>query len=162
MSRFLYLIRHAQAESAQHAESDRERVLKDAGQREASTLGRFLASKISNNNLIITSPAKRTLTTSSLIAAEVGYAPENIQLYEEVYSGKKDDLAAIVNKIDNSVEHVIIVGHYPTIVEFHDYLSDQARYSMLPAELLVVKIESTWNQLTKGCGSTVLQYHPKA
>lgn len=160
MSRFLYLIRHAQAESVQFAESDRERVLKQEGQREAKALGHFLASKFSNPNLIITSPATRTRTTSALIAAGVGYDPENILFNEQVYSGKKDDLMALVSKIDNSIDHLMIVGHYPTIVEFHDFISDQSRYSMLPAELLVVKFENAWSEITKGCGTTVLQHHP--
>jgi len=160
MSRFLYLIRHAQAESGQHADSDRERMLKDKGSREARAVGRFLQSKFSNNNLIISSPAIRTRNTALLIAGEVGYSPEKILFKEEIYSGKQSDLIDLVNKIDSSVEHAMIVGHYPTIVELHDYLSSPSRYSMQPAELLTIKIETEWSEITTGCGTTVLQFHP--
>lgn len=160
MSRFLYLIRHAQAENGQHADSDRERMLKDEGSKEASAVGRFLQARFSNNNLIISSPATRTRTTALLIASEVGYSAEKILFKEQIYSGKQSDLINIINEIDSSVEHAIIVGHYPTIVELHDYLSSPPRYSMQPAELLTIKIETEWSEITKGCGTTVLQFHP--
>ena len=161
MSRILYLVRHAQAESGQSRGSDRERALTYKGQQDSIQLGEYLIKNNSNINLIISSPAIRALSTANLIAGRINFDLKHIQTEESIYSHNELEILKLLNKIPESTNEVLFVGHYPTIVELYNYLAtNEIKASMDTAELCSLKFDVPWLGVTSGSGSRGSAFYP--
>ncbi len=81
----LFLIRHAKS-SWDHAElSDFDRPLNKRGKRDAPMMGRRLAKRGVNPDLILSSPAKRALKTARIIGSEIGSPKGDIHTDKRIY-----------------------------------------------------------------------------
>ena len=96
-----------------------------------------------------------------LVAAEINYVHQ-IQFAEKIYSGSMDDLLALIQKTSDSVKHILIVGHCPTIIELNNYLSDSQKASMETCELTLFSIDVRWSELFAGAGEVKLNYIPSS
>jgi len=161
MSRILYLVRHAQAESGQSRGTDRERALTYKGQQDAIQLGEYLTKSNSNINLIISSPAIRALSTAYLIAGRINFDLKHILTEESIYSRNELDILKLLNNFPESTHEVLLVGHYPTIVELYNCLTtNEIKPSMDTAELCSLKFDGPWSEVTSGSGSRGSIFHP--
>lgn len=156
----LFILRHAQTHSSQHYNSDKERELKPEGITQATHLGKFLSTSNYRVDLIIASDAARAKTTAMLVAAEINYPVHRIQFSEKIYSGSMDDLLALIQKTSDSVKHILLVGHCPTIIDLNNYLSDSQKVSMETCELTLFSIDVGWSELFAGAGEVKLNYRP--
>jgi phosphohistidine phosphatase len=64
----LFLIRHAKSSWDDTALPDKDRPLDDRGKRDAPKVGKRLAKRDVKPDLILSSPARRALTTAQIIA----------------------------------------------------------------------------------------------
>ena len=158
----LFILRHAQTHSSQHYNSDKERELKPEGITQATLLGKFLNTSNYNIDLIIASDAVRAKSTAILVAAEINYPVHRIQFAEKIYSGSMDDLLALIQKTPDSVKHILLVGHCPTIIELNNYLSNSQKASMETCELTLFSIDVGWSELFAGAGEVKLNYIPSS
>lgn len=156
----LFLLRHAQTHSSQHYNSDKERGLKPEGSKQASEVGKFLNASHFNIDLIISSDATRAKVTALLVAAEIKYPEHKIQLTEKIYSGSTKEILELLVSTPDYITNVLLVGHYPTIVELNNYLSESRKSGMETAELTLLNFETGWAELFEGAGNTKLNYHP--
>ena len=74
MKRTLLLVRHAKSSWDDVALPDKERPLADRGKRDAPMMGKRLAKRQVKPDLILTSPARRALSTAEIIAKELNYS----------------------------------------------------------------------------------------
>lgn len=160
MIHHLYMIRHAQTHSSQYYNSDKERELKPEGIAEATQLGKFLKANNYNADLIISSHAERAKATAHQVAAQINYPAQRIQFAEQIYSGAMNDLLTLIQQTPESIEHLLLIGHYPTIVELNNYLSDSQKMSMETCELTVLSFNTGWSTIVEGSGDFILNYHP--
>ena len=70
----LFLIRHAKSSWDDTALADKDRPLNDRGKRDAPKMGKRLADRDVNPDLILSSPAMRALTTAEIIAKKLDYS----------------------------------------------------------------------------------------
>jgi phosphohistidine phosphatase len=154
------MIRHAQTHSSQYYNSDKERELKPEGIMQAAQVGKHLCSLNYAFDLIISSDAARAKTTALLVASEVNYPAHKILINEKIYSGTMRDVLELIQEIPDSVEHLLLIGHYPTIVELNNYLSDSQKPGMHTCELTVLTFNTRWSELAEGTGVLKLNYHP--
>ena len=78
----LYLIRHAKSSWAEGGLSDFDRSLNKRGKRDALQMGKRLKALGVTPGVVISSPAKRAITTAQKIADELGYDRGAIVLKE--------------------------------------------------------------------------------
>ena len=123
--RTLILIRHGKSSWAEPAGPDRERELDARGQRDAPAMGRRLAKRGVKPDLIISSPARRALSTARLIAAELNARHRRITVDERLYAATPLDLLAVVQGLDAHLHCVMLIGHNPGLSEFAHALSDE-------------------------------------
>lgn len=154
----LFILRHAQTHSSQHYNSDKERELKPEGISEATRVGKYLKAHNYNVDLIMTSDAARAIATAMLVAAEINCPVHQIQLVEKIYSGTMRDLLSLIQEAPNSVNHILMVGHCPTIIELNNYLSASQKASMETCELTLFNIDVAWSELFAGAGEIKLNY----
>lgn len=160
MTRILYLVRHGQAEVARN-QKDKTRMLTQAGEAEAHELGKILKAKRIKLDLIVCSTAERALKTAGLIGEQLNMGINNIETQEEVYS---ENLTAILKRItllDRHYNSVLIVGHFPTIVELYNYLTEKESIAaMNTAELRSLAFECDWAEIASQSGSPDLFLQP--
>lgn len=161
MTRILYLVRHAQAEGGQPKQTDKERALTHQGQQDAIQLGRYLKKITTTIDLIISSPAHRAQSTAWLIARQIDVEPNHTQVEECIYSSSKKEILKLLNALNDSIKEVLLIGHYPTIVELYNYLAmDESKTTMNPAELRSLTFEVSWAELSGGTGSKGSAFYP--
>ncbi|MBN8578282.1 MAG: phosphohistidine phosphatase SixA [Cytophagales bacterium] len=160
MQRRIFIVRHAQAEPGTAQRKDELRALTSDGERMSQELGKFLNQKNSNLNLILTSPAVRAFQTATHIATELKTAAE-IRIEKDIYSENLLNIFQLLTSVPDNHEEVMIVGHYPTIVELHNYLAHNLKLTiMTTAEMAVLHFDSRWFELTAGAAIHEFLFHP--
>lgn len=160
MTRILYLVRHAQAEGGQSKQTDKERALTHQGQQDALQLGDYIKASCTINH-IISSPATRALSTAYFVARQINFETKCIQTEERIYSGNKREILKLLNTLNDSIKEVLLIGHYPTIVELYNYLAmDESKTTMNPAELCSLKFDLPWSEVSGGTGSEGSAFYP--
>lgn len=160
MERRIYLVRHAQAVAASFNLSDELRTLMPEGEVIAKQVGQFLRQKKSNLNLIITSHATRAYVTALHISKELNQ-PVEIRIEKILYSEDKVEILRLLTALPDSYAAVMLVGHYPTVVELQNYLaSNKQLTSMNTGELIELRFTNNWAMLSGGMATHEYSFHP--
>ena len=162
MRRILYLVRHAEAVTARDG-TDKLRALTQQGESDALQLATYIKEKNSNLNLILSSPATRALTTAHIIARYLSLDLKSIQVEDSIYSARKLEILKLLTNLADTIHQVMLVGHYPTIVELYNYLSgNESKKNMNPAEMCSLVFDVPWAEVTAGCGISNYSFHPSS
>lgn len=121
----LFLVRHAKSSWDDAALPDRERPLSKRGERDAPRMGMRLAKRNVKADLILSSAARRALTTATLIAKSIDYKPKRIVVDDRLYPGSVDEILNIIHSLGKNLDRVMIVGHNPALAEFAHRLSSE-------------------------------------
>ena len=123
----LYILRHASAGVRRIDPAlDRKRPLDKEGKEQCLLVGRYLNALRVHFDLILSSPLKRALQTSSLVGTELAY-DSKIQLADALSpSGTVANFNALVGTL-SAYENVLVVGHNPNLPEFVGALVCAAR-----------------------------------
>jgi phosphohistidine phosphatase len=121
----LFLVRHADSSRDDPGLPDRERPLNDRGRLDAQSMGKRLAEREAEPDLIVSSPALRALTTAQLVADEIGHAREDIVVDDRLYASSPGDLLAIIRALDQKLDCVMLFGHNPEFSELAHWLSSE-------------------------------------
>ncbi|OIO58574.1 MAG: phosphohistidine phosphatase [Verrucomicrobia bacterium CG_4_10_14_3_um_filter_43_23] len=111
----LTLFRHAKSDWGNNDIKDFDRPLNERGQKEAPIMGKVLHNKEHSPDLIISSSALRAFTTAQLVAKELDYPETNIQVINELYNAPAGMMLRIIQRTDDSVNHLFVFGHNPGI-----------------------------------------------
>jgi len=98
----LFLIRHAKSSWEYTALPDKDRPLNDRGKRDAPKMGKRLAKRDVKPDLILSSPARRALTTAEFIAKKLNYKRKDIVVDDRLYAGAVHDLLNVVHKLGDA------------------------------------------------------------
>jgi len=109
------LVRHAKSGKDDPTLADRDRPLNERGLRDAPLMGGRLAQRGLHPDLILTSPARRALSTAQLIADALGQPRSDIVINERLYEATLPALLATVRSTDDRHRTLMLVGHNPEI-----------------------------------------------
>jgi phosphohistidine phosphatase len=121
----LLLMRHAKSSRKDPSLPDHERPLNKRGKRDAPSMGRLLRKEGLTPDLIISSPAKRALTTAEAVADVCHYAGDP-RVVPDLYPGESATYARAIRGVPNEYGRVLIVGHNPAIETFLSELTETA------------------------------------
>ncbi len=117
--RRLLLLRHSKTERPEPGQRDRDRTLMPRGRADAPLIGTYMARHRLIPDLVLVSPAKRTLETWELLEAALGKTPQVVK-EERIYNARTETLADLVrDTADAGV--LLMVGHNPG---FHDLANE--------------------------------------
>ncbi|UYZ57887.1 SixA phosphatase family protein [Hymenobacter latericus] len=119
----LYLMRHAKSSWNFDGLSDKERPLNGRGRADAPQMGQALATRNIRPDLLVSSPAVRALSTAALVAKELNYPPDGIQVIPGIYEANADRLLDIIAELPDEARSVLLVGHNPTLTDTVNRLS---------------------------------------
>ena len=156
MSRFLYLMRHAQSADKHLNQADKERELTPTGLHDAILVGAYLYRQKINFDVVVSSTAIRAKHTAELVIDAAKLMPDKIQLEEELFTASVRTFLALVNELDDSLTHVMCVGHNPVISYLAEYLTKAEIGDMPPAGLAIIQFNvQHWKEISQGSGSLV-------
>ena len=88
-------------------------------------MGKRLAKRDAEPELIVSSPALRALTTAQFIGDEIGYARADIVVDDRLYASSAGDLLAIIRALDQKLDCVVLFGHNPEFSDLAHRLSSE-------------------------------------
>lgn len=148
--KLLVLMRHAKAVQSS---SDFDRTLTDKGKEEAIGTGKRLLQKNFKPDVIISSAAKRAKKTAKIVAKELGYDENKIDLRLEIYNADIDDLLHVIRDIDDKHNSAMLFGHNPAFTSMVSYLSDSLIEHLPTAGAAAIEFDiTTWKQVSRASG----------
>jgi phosphohistidine phosphatase len=117
--RRLLLLRHSKTERPEPGQRDRDRTLMPRGRTDAPLIGSYMARHRLIPDLVLVSPAKRTLETWELLEATLGKTPQVVK-EERIYNARTQTLADLVRETEDAGV-LLMVGHNPG---FHDLANE--------------------------------------
>lgn len=121
----LYIIRHAKSSWADPIASDFERGLNDRGKRDAPKMGKRLKEKEIHPDVIISSPAKRALSTAKKISEVIKFEKHRINTEPKLYHAHEDTILSVVQGINDKHEIAMLFGHNPGLTDFVNSISGE-------------------------------------
>ena len=158
----LYIVRHAKSSWSNASLGDFERPLNDRGSGDAPMMGKVLKKAKVLPDKIISSPAKRAIRTAELISEKIGYPKKKIEKDMDLYHAGAMNIIAIINKVSNSYNSLMIFGHNPGFTSFANLLNRTDIYNIPTAGIVASKLPvDTWKDVSFGIGNQVFFDYPK-
>lgn len=153
----LYIVRHAQAEDHYRYQQDFDRELTQQGVMKAVRVGKQLAAEGLLPQLIITSPAARTLRTAELLAENMGLPQSVIVQESELYNASPRILLQVIGRISDSYDKAMLVGHNPGVSYLAEWLTGSREIDgMATCSMAHIELHLTqWAAADQHCGRLV-------
>ena len=155
MSRELWLLRHGKS-NRNLAVDDFDRPLKKRGKRAAQSIGAWLQQQRLIPNWIVSSPAKRAISTAKIVQKAIAEDGLDIMQDKRLYQEGFERLKTVLAECPLETRRVLLVGHNP---ELEDLLIDLVGAANLPdtdkllptAALARLIMPEDWTHLEAGC-----------
>jgi len=148
--RVLRLIRHAKS-SWQYDLQDVERPLKSRGITDAKMLSTHLLNMDFTPNLILSSPAKRTVNTAHIFIERLGLINVQFELRTELYDFSGENLINVVKNVDDSINDLLIFGHNNALTHFVNTFGNIPIENVVTSGYVeIVFNENSWQNINKG------------
>lgn len=159
----LLLVRHGKAEDPGSSASDVVRPLSSAAAKEISYASKLFLKKEIIPDVMIASPALRTLQTANELALKIGFEPKQIKKDVRIYEAEVSDLLEIINTTDDNYNIMVMVGHNPGISELVEYLCGNMMGSLPTGGVAGLTIPfDSWKLVGSGtCELALLDYIKK-
>jgi phosphohistidine phosphatase len=165
----LVLFRHAKSSWSNPALPDRERPLATRGIKDAPLMGRAMAERGIDPELVLCSSARRTRDTLELALPELRVEPKVV--YEDaLYHASPETMLEILHGIQPGTNRVMLVGHNPEIQAFAidlvgagpKHFRDRLLTKFPTAGLAVVNFAAgLWKTISVNSGTLNLFLSPK-
>jgi phosphohistidine phosphatase len=154
-------VRHAKSDwNTEHP--DIHRPLNTRGLKNAPLMGRRLVERGIAPDLLITSPAVRAHTTADLIAAELGYPPDDVERVNDLYGADADTMLTVLSALPDSVEHVMFFSHNPGITHFVNTVTDASIENIPTCGIVEIEFSvDSWSQIGESRGRFIHFDYPK-
>lgn len=158
----LYLIRHAKSSWDNPSLSDFARPLNPRGKRDAPLMANILNKKEIRPDKIVSSPAKRALSTAEVFALELDYPLNEIQKEEKIYHGSVNDLSECINSFEKSWKTVFLFGHNPGLTYFAEYLCGEHFGNIPTTGIVALEFHvDSWQEVSRNSGRNFFYDYPK-
>ncbi len=151
----LCIIRHAKAEEHSLAKPDFIRNIVSQGKEKAERIAKDLASKsiITPNTSVISSPANRAIQTATLFCDILQYPIAQIKQNQSIYDAHFLDILAVINKISDTIDTVVLFGHNPGLSDLTNYLcGTYIDLSTSSVALISLPDDFNFSELSEGTG----------
>lgn len=158
----LVLVRHAKSDWSHSGLRDFDRPLNKRGFNDAPLIAKAIDEKGLKPDFILTSPAKRALTTAEFFATHFqltdGKFLENIKLY----NGNYRDYINLINEVDDKFNALFLFGHNPNItIVASELLANFAEHVPTAACIAIDFDITAWIDIESGKGKLRFFDYPK-
>jgi phosphohistidine phosphatase len=143
----LFLLRHAKS-SWKQPENDHDRPLNKRGKKEAPKVGKYLKANDLVPDLILSSTARRAHDTAQAVADECGFEGQ-IDLYKDLYLSDTSCYLDILQRLPDTADRVLVVGHNPDLDELLTILTDVTQHMTTATLAQIILPISSWQELNE-------------
>lgn len=158
----LVIIRHAKTEQ-QNYHKDFDRELLERGINDAKNIAADLKESKIIPQKMISSPAKRAITTAGIYAHELGYPFDNIEVIEGLYfEFTTTDFIELIQKTPDNIDTLFVFGHNPFMHFMAQNMSANFDGHMPTCSTVVLDFEiDSWKAIEARKGLLFLHLYPK-
>ena len=127
----LTLFRHAKSSWSNLGLADHDRPLSKRGKRDAPVMGARLAALGARPSAILSSTAKRALTTARHVAEALDYPLDEIRASRRLYFAGTHQVLRFIMEQPAEWPEIIVVGHNPGFTELANLLLPELRLDNL-------------------------------
>ena len=158
----LYLVRHAKSSWGHPGVSDFNRPLLDTGIRRTRKIIRYLNEKHVSLDLIISSPAVRTLETAKLIASGIHYPTGNIDQEPVLYEAGLNDFLDVIYDAADEINSLMVVGHNFTITHVANFFIGPEIEVLPTSGLVAISFDTEhWREISSVRAEKLFVVFPK-
>jgi phosphohistidine phosphatase len=145
----LLLIRHAKA-THETGFADFERPLTDKGLKQAELMAVRLQENSIQPQLLVASPALRTLSTANVLSQALGLPQATTN--PDIYDASESTLLKVIYNLPDNTDFIALVGHNPGISQVLYYFSGAVK-DVPPCAIALIEFEAeSWNELYEQSG----------
>jgi phosphohistidine phosphatase len=144
----LFLLRHAKSSWKQPDMNDHDRPLNKRGKKEAPMVGKYLKANELVPDLILSSTARRAHETAQVVAEESGFEGQ-VELYQDLYLSDTACYLDILQRLPETADRVLVVGHNPDLDELLTLLTDVTQHMTTAALAQIILPITSWNELNE-------------
>ena len=119
----IILIRHTKSDWS-NIVADFDRPIRADRQNDAVLIAKEIARRNAIPQMLMASPARRTMQTAELITAVWKMVYKDITTAKELYEGSVQDILNVINGCDEKYDAISVVCHNPAITKFINQYSD--------------------------------------
>lgn len=158
----LYLIRHAKSSWDHPGLRDIQRPLNERGLRDAPVMARILRARTDSPVLIVSSPAKRALTTALFFAEAFGIPDESVVRNPAIYEASLPELLQVIRALPNAAETILLFGHNPTFTDVANLFSEDFVANIPTCGIIQIESEALgWENFDETNSRLVWKIFPK-
>ena len=158
----LYLIRHAKSSWDTPGLRDFNRPLNERGLHDAPRMAKMLQAAGVEPDLIVSSPAKRALSTALFFAETFHIDYDDVVREETIYEASPTEILRVISQLPDSAHTVLLFGHNPGFTEVVNRFTEDFIDNVPTCG--IVKIESkatSWKEMFEGNSKILACYFPK-
>lgn len=161
--RVLYLIRHSKVSNKDSLLTSFDKHISKEGKADIRLIANQLIQRGVLLDKIISSPAKRTKSTTKRLAEVLKIGQEKIVLDTILFEAKTPDLIAVIKNLNPEYKQVAIVGHNPSIIQAANHFQKDTIFIEIPTSgLVAIQFNSnTWKYLGNKDGQFLFFEYPK-
>jgi len=157
----LFIVRHAKSDWHNELE-DFDRPLNNRGETDAPIMAQKINNMGFSPDIIISSPAKRAITTASYFAKEFDYSLDCIQKEKEIYSVGHRFSLELITGLSDKLNSAMIFGHNPDHSHLATYLSNTQIGNMPTCAVVGIEFETDkWSDIIKSKVKLLCFEYPK-
>ena len=153
------LFRHARTKS-DYFGKDHDHPLDITGILDAKRIGKYLSENNQLPDLVISSSALRAITTAENAMIK-GKWPCPLKLDSSIYRGEPFFLLNLINRQDDELSSICLVGHEPNISAFISLATARKKIKFSKGSMARIDFYvQRWNDVTMGMGNFCWQINP--
>lgn len=150
----LLLLRHGKSSWTDASLADHDRPLKKRGRAAAKRMGQLLRELDLVPDHILTSSAERATATARLAAEEAKFDGET-EVVPVLYHADPSAFVAIVSRVPNRFDRVLVVGHNPGMEDWLERLTEHVEAFPTAALARIELPVNAWLDLTLNTRGTL-------
>ncbi|MBQ0756382.1 MAG: histidine phosphatase family protein [Amphritea sp.] len=160
--KMLTLVRHAKSSWNNPELSDFDRPLNKRGKKDLPLMAARLTDMNIQPDLILSSGARRAITTAEQIALEQDYATDKIIEIPELFHARSETLINLLQGQSDHYRSLLVVGHSPTLEMTSYYLTQELIPKFPTSGVIQLALSITsWEEISESCGTLERLDYPK-
>lgn len=158
----IIIVRHAKSVPYGY-DDDFNRDLTDRGIKDAEKISSKLKELKIISDLVIASPATRTMHTANIFCKNLGYDLKFIRQEVDFYDGATtQSFIGVIQKLPEDVQTIFIFGHNPSVYYLVDNLVNSFNADMPTCSTVGIDFQvDKWAEVASRGGKVAFQYIPK-
>lgn len=160
--RTIYLVRHAKSSWDDPSLRDFDRPLNERGKKTAPKMASLLAARGVKPDLLVSSPAKRAISTARYFAEAFGMNENAIVKEPGIYEAFPTEIIRLISGLPDAAQIVLLFGHNPTFTDVANRFTDQFIDNIPTCGIVCIESSAeAWNEMDEINSRVVARYFPK-